>query len=116
MKLKWFAFDQNNSGGRFVHDDNVAECVFIQDVTAKRAVSRAEEFCDNSDSCPCCGDRWSIYVVCDDDGTDEPSMYDKTIWAVEPNRHRKQAKLHYFDGTVVTYTFGDPKPDAPVQP
>jgi len=107
VDLKWYCFSQNNSGGRFVHDDNVDEYVLIQDTSAARAVARAEQFCDNTDSCPCCGDRWSFWLS-DDDGNDEPTIYSTPIWKMQPSHFRNAAKLHYFDGTVKTYKFGNP--------
>jgi hypothetical protein len=72
--LKWFAFHQNNSGGEFVVEENVSEYVFVQAATAAEAIAVAERFCDNSDSCPCCGDRWSFWFIDDSDGADSPMI------------------------------------------
>jgi hypothetical protein len=100
-KLKWFTIHQNNSGGSFEVNDNVAHVVCIQDYTAQRAMDRAERFCDNYGSCPCCGDRWSFYAD-DAYGTDEPTMYGDTLDKVSPYFKGELAKLHYLEGRVET--------------
>jgi hypothetical protein len=107
MGLRWFTFNQNNSGGFFVRDENVCETVCIQASCAAEAVLRAAVFCDNSDSCPCCGDRWSFWVE-DSDGEEVPSVYGEPIAKLDPTYCRKSAKLHYSDGTVKTVEFGKP--------
>jgi hypothetical protein len=78
VPLKWYNFSQNNSGGSFVVDENVAEEIFIQAVSADEAIRKAEKFCDNSDSCECCGDRWSLWVR-ESDGHSEPNFYDGRV-------------------------------------
>lgn len=98
-KLKWFEFSQNNSGGYFVTDDKTSEWVFIQAADADEAIRRAEKFLDNSDSCECCGDRWSFWVR-DEDGTDTPMIYGKpaaehgSFWTEDFGR------LHYANGRI----------------
>lgn len=63
--LKWFEFDQNNSGGSFVVDDKVCHRLFIEAESFDDAVEKAEELgcywygVDKGMDCPCCGDRWS---------------------------------------------------------
>lgn len=103
--LKWFRFSQNNSGGRFVVDENVCEEVFIQAGNAEAAIAKAETFCDNSDSCECCGDRWSFYYVDDSDGYDVPTIYGKPIYEEEAGWFRNEARLHHADGRIETYQF-----------
>ncbi|WP_406867242.1 hypothetical protein [Paraburkholderia fungorum] len=106
VDLKWFRFSQNNSGGHFVVDENVCEEVFVQARSADEAIAKAETFCDNSDSCPCCGDRWSFRVDEDDIG-DEPTLYGELLSSMKKDYFRKQAKLHHFDGRVETFVFPD---------
>lgn len=63
---KFFIFDQNNSGGRFVIDSDagIGHIVFIEAQNAKeaniRAVSAGIHFdgVDDGTDCECCGDRW----------------------------------------------------------
>ncbi len=102
-ELLWFYFDQNNSGGRFVQDENVGEGVLVQDFSAEKAIERAREFMDNSDSCPCCGDRWSPEYVKDEDGTRDPLIYDKPLSEWKPFHHNGYCVLHHFGGKVTRY-------------
>lgn len=106
IDLKWFRFSQNNSGGYFVENENVCEYVFIQARSADEAVAKAETFCDNDDSCPCCGDRWS-FCVDDEDVADEPTLYGEPLSGVTKDSYRKSARLHYYDGRVEAVEFKD---------
>lgn len=62
--MKWFVFDQNNSGGSFVVNDKVCHRLFIEADSFDNAVEKAEELgcywngVDEGIDCPCCGDRW----------------------------------------------------------
>lgn len=87
-------------------DDNVCEVVFVQAHTADEAVAKARTFCDNSDSCPCCGDRWSFWVD-DSDGCPVPSMYGEPLECISADYFRKEARLHYIDGHIETLKFGE---------
>lgn len=54
-------FNQNNSGGSFDVDDDVCHRVVIEAADEKQAISIFEPMIENqSDSCPCCGNRWYI--------------------------------------------------------
>ena len=65
--LKWFEFNQNNSGGSFIVNDKVCHRLFIEAKSFDDAVEKAEElgcYWDgviNGVDCPCCGDRWSCW-------------------------------------------------------
>lgn len=62
--LKWFKFEQNNSGGSFDVDDKVCHRLFIEAESFDDAVEKAEELgcywhgVASGIDCPCCGDRW----------------------------------------------------------
>ena len=62
--MKWFKFNQNNSGGSFDVDDKVCHRLFIEAELFSDAVEKAEELgcywdgVDKGVDCPCCGDRW----------------------------------------------------------
>lgn len=99
VDLKWYCFSQNNSGGHFVTDANVAPVVFIQARSHEEAIAKAETFMDNSDSCRCCGDRWSFWLD-KDDGYDVPTMYGEPFNPSLP--YRDEARLHHFDGSITT--------------
>ena len=70
----WFNFDQNNSGGNFIVNDNVTHRVIIEADSEEEAIEIGENLgmywdgCDIGVDCPCCGDRW--YCA--------PSQIDKT--------------------------------------
>jgi hypothetical protein len=76
--LKWFTFNQNNSGGWFDVDDDVDITVIIQASDADEANHLAQKigiyFNGVSDrrDCRCCGSRWS---ACYGEGTDLPEIY-----------------------------------------
>ena len=65
--MSWYLFYQNNSGGRFVVNDNVCHRLFIEAESNDDAINTAEGIgCYWSGvalgiDCPCCGDRWSNY-------------------------------------------------------
>jgi hypothetical protein len=42
QSMKWFLFEQNNSGGYFIDNDSVCETVFIQARSAHEALNMAE--------------------------------------------------------------------------
>lgn len=97
--LLWFHFSQNNSGGRFVVNDDVAEDVFFQAPSAKDALVKAHAVLDESaaDWCPCCGERWDFYVE-DSDGTAVPMIYETPLTEAEETWCRKGAVVYFFDG------------------
>lgn len=108
--LLWFHFNQNNSGGYFVADDNVCEDVFIQAHSAADAIAKGETFMDNSDSCQCCGDRWSFWID-DADGRPVPMRYGEApVESEAPSFFHKTYKLHFYDGHVETHGFGVARP------
>jgi len=110
VRLRWFHFSQNNSGGYFIEDEQVAEDVYIQDVDADSAICRAGNiFAGRDDFCPCCGERWSYYIR-DEDGTDEPMYYGEPIRTSDAGVFSGKARLHYFDGTVKPYVMGSGEP------
>jgi hypothetical protein len=104
IDVKWFHFNQNNSGGKFVVNENVCEDVLIQAANAEQAIAKAHRIMDNSDSCPCCGDRWSFWVD-DSDGTEEPEIYGEKLSEKKRSLFRDEARLHHFDGRVETFVY-----------
>lgn len=95
-ELKWFHFDQNNSGGSFTLNDDVGEDVFIQAKDKQEATDRFDTL-DNDAGCwcECCGERWS---GCGDQ-EDIPRLYGKSIFdEYRPFSKNSYAVLHYADG------------------
>lgn len=111
VRVKWFRFNQTNCGGYFIRDEMVCEDVFFQDISADRAIARANAiFKDGRDSCCyCCGSRWDMGIN-DDDGTIEPKVYGQSIYSATADIHMREVRLHYLDGRVETYKYGQPRP------
>ena len=74
MKLTWFHYSQNNSGGFFDGPENV----LVQAHSAEEADSIAERHgiyfggVSSGRDCECCGNRWSMAYG---DGGEELSVY-----------------------------------------
>lgn len=105
---KFYTFDQNNPGGSFDRDDDLAEYVIIEALNADDANSRASAVgiyfngCEDEVDCRCCGDRWS--EVREKDGHDTPMIYDKPASAYEPyigDKGQIFCVVHYMDGRRV---------------
>lgn len=108
---KFFTFDQNNTGGTFIENDDLRRFVIIEAKNSARANSRAEAIgiyfdgCEDDIDCPCCGDRW-YRVLDDDDGYDVPHVYGTPIGdpvaSDTPNEwldlNYAQVVVHYADG------------------
>ena len=102
--LKWFNFNQNNSGGYYIENDEVGFDVYIQAVDAKTAIRKAEHvFSGHSEYCDCCGGRWSYYVD-DSDGFPEPQKYGEHL-EESKSWFGETAILHYANGKVERYTY-----------
>lgn len=107
----YFHFSQNNSGGSFDIDENVARHVIIQAHSVREAHRIASDVgiyfngCDSGQDCSCCGDRWSE-IWSDSDGTSTPLIYgedpekydDMFTRANQPICH-----VYKLDGTKITY-------------
>ena len=108
VDVKWYHVSQNNTGGTFRVDDNLAYHVFFQATSAKHAEAIADDILDNSGSCSCCGNRWDTYWD-EDDGYDVPSVYGDP-YIPERGKYKfcyvesaDYARLHYLDGRVVKW-------------
>lgn len=94
--MKFYYFDQNNSGGIFHQVDEAGNHdVIIEAPSADIANMIAEKhdvyFDDNFHrDCPCCGQRWS--PVSESDGEDLPHRYGEPIDLENPT-----AKIIYFE-------------------
>lgn len=62
--LKFYLFDQNNSGGNFDTDDKLCHRLLIEASSSEEATEIAEQLgcywngVDEGIDCECCGDRW----------------------------------------------------------
>lgn len=111
INTQFFTFNQNNSGGRFDNDRNLAQTVVIEAVTAEEANAKLTQFggyfngVDGGMDCESCGDRW--YQVYASDGTDKPMYYhmeltEDYIASYIARPEHPFAYIHYMDGTKTT--------------
>ena len=115
INLKWFTYDQNNSGGTFHYDEarGISTKVLIEAHSASEANRIAEGiglYFDGDGDCSCCGDRW--YSKWDSaEGTDEPMIYGVPVAGYVPDFFNRKWMdegqfeyfTHYLDGTIVGY-------------
>jgi hypothetical protein len=108
-ETRFFAYNQNNSGGVFDLTDNVTHWVIIEAGDATEANAKLEHFggyfngCESGRDCSCCGDRWYAQME-EDAGEPEPLVYGKTpaefvaensfLWMPDG----KEVVVHYADG------------------
>lgn len=115
VTTRFYPFVQNNSGGRYRLNLNngIAHNVIIEAKNYREANAKAEEIgmaFDMSDSCECCGSRWSEQWG-EQNGTEEPKLYDQTLkeFYTDPRGWFKDSTtvVHYYDGTVKIFTAKD---------
>lgn len=103
--LKWWCFNQNNSGGYFIKNKDVLEVVFIQATTEDEVRGLAEDiFCGYEEYCECCGERWSTGYI--GAGEDTPMIYGEKLIDVEKTFYREYAVLYSHNGDRAYYEFG----------
>lgn len=104
--MPFFHYRQNNSGGKFVRDNDVDKHVIIEADDAWRADERARDIGIYFDGvyrgldCDCCGDRWRESDAYG--GTPTPQIYGETIeLALLPLQRRdyQNMVIHFADGT-----------------
>lgn len=110
---KFYTFNQNNSGGYFIDDDiaGLSEYVIIEALNAKEAWDKLCSVIDSSmedawSYCGCCGERWSNFID-DEDGNKEPCIYGEPLSEVKKGLFRKDATVHYSDGTFKKFELLD---------
>jgi hypothetical protein len=107
----FYTFNQNNSGGYFVIDEKhgVCEHVIIEAETLGQADARLQAIGANvdgfSDWCNCCGERWSSSWMDDDDGTEQPMIYDTLVHEEVKDGFRTRCFVHHADGRIECVIF-----------
>lgn len=93
--LKWYHYDQNNSGGSFVNNDDVGEDVFIQAQSQEEAQAKFDSLDNEADNwCECCGERW--YSA---DEQDAPNIFGVYLSdGYSPFSSRSHAVVYHADG------------------
>ena len=103
----FYTYNQNNAGGNFHEDENLAHYVIIEagnaDEANRIAKSKGIYFygCSTGQDCECCGNRWPEKWE-DDKGKEEPLIYDES-----PKDHKPwmrsslgiYAYVYYLDNT-----------------
>jgi hypothetical protein len=100
FRLKWYEFDQNNSGGRYTEDDNNAQLVCIQAPNAEEANRIMRDRLDLN-YCDCCGERYSS-IWSDAEGSPVPSYGGQPLPEADSWRSTTSVRLHYYDGRIVS--------------
>ena len=105
--MKFYTFDQNNSGGYFIEDYElgIGEYIIIEAETAEKANEQLDIIGNRMgesfwDYCSCCGTRWG--GVSDSDGKDTPMIYSKSVYEEKTSWCEKVACIHYADGRIET--------------
>ena len=102
--MKFYTFDQNNSGGYYIQNDTfgICEVVIIEANNASTAWEKLKSLEDEVPNlfnyCGCCGERWSNWND-DNDGTETPCIYDTPLEEVKQSVFTKRAFVHYLDGS-----------------
>lgn len=115
--LKYFDFDQNNSGGTFDFDADkgISTKVIIQARDAEEAnylATRIGLYFDGYGDCSCCGDRWYRAYG---EGTEQPAIHGGSIqdWMTGPYftkwmaPDRPEVFVHRYDGAFIGLVYGD---------
>lgn len=105
VETKFFTFNQNNSGGYYIQNDDVDAFVIIEALDAENVIDKSYDIFENyQEYCSCCGRRWSDYID-DSDGKDEPMIFGKKIEELNENFWCRKNKviIYYFDNTKSIY-------------
>lgn len=109
--MKYYTFNQNNSGGSFIVDEKsgIDVIVVIEAATAEQANLIAKDKgiyfdgCDKNIDCNCCGDRW--YPADESAGSSFPSIYVESVYDAHCEMYKKLAYIHLLDGTIKKVDF-----------
>jgi len=100
----FYLFRQNNSGGKFIRNDNVDQFVFIEADSLESANSIAETvgiYFDGSNDCRCCGNRWSPFgEYTYDKPNAEPLINGEPIGEYTHNMFNTGVVIHYKNGLI----------------
>lgn len=102
--MKFYTYNQNNSGGLFTLDKErgLTHFVIIEAENSVAANNKAEDigiYFDGLGDCPCCGNRW--WPSDEDEGTETPEAYGKPVTEITGLRWMEaghEAVVHYADG------------------
>jgi hypothetical protein len=106
--VKFYLYDQNNSGGFFVYDENFGENVLIEARSSGEANEKMQDMgCYGHSVCDCCGERWSMFYGEDSWGVHKTAEEVIAKYAppavIDPQRpweRGQQLVIHYLDGRI----------------
>lgn len=104
-KTKFFTFDQNNTGGRFL--DNMPLFLIVEAIDSFQAddiaINNGVYFngCEIGLDCECCGDRWT--ESSNNDSSETPNIYGNPVEQFKSQWGNYVAKVIYLNGTVKEY-------------
>ena len=107
---KFYTFRQNNSGGYFYENKEVAKYLIIQTPSVDEANRKMKYITRNwSDYCECCGTRWDELGY--SDGTNEPTIYGESIYG-ELDKWSQGSTIVYFeDGAIERLRYPEEEED-----
>jgi len=95
----FYTYDQNNSGGYFIENENVREYLIIEADNVHEANSKMFDITeDYSEFCECCGARWDVIYGSDSEGKEEPMIYSTPVDEVEKEMFRNSCIIYYKNG------------------
>jgi hypothetical protein len=93
----FYTYDQNNSGGYFIENDDVREYLIIEADSVSEANDKMYDITeDYSEFCECCGERWDEFWG--EEGKDEPMIYSTPVNEVEKGMFRNSCIIYYKNG------------------
>jgi hypothetical protein len=101
---RFYLYDQNNSGGYFVYDENFGRNVLIEAHSPNEANEKmADMGCWSHGCCSCCGDRWHSFYSGDTYDVYQTVEEVMARCAPDPagpswNRKGEDLVVHYLDG------------------
>lgn len=105
--MAFFYYRQNNSGGHFIVNDDVAHYVIIEADTWRQANAKAEDiglYFDGDGDCPTCGTRWDSAEYTK--GSDVPSIYGAPLLEFKhsfPSYMEEKIYVYFKDNRKDTY-------------
>lgn len=93
----FYTYDQNNSGGYFIENDDVREYLIIEADSVDEANDKMYDVTeDYSEFCTCCGARWSSFWG--EEGKEEPMIYDIPVNDVVKEMFTNSCIIYYKNG------------------
>lgn len=98
--MSFYTFYQNNVGGEYIVNEDIACFVIVEAKNAEEAESKIRDITeDYDDYCDCCGSRWNLDVF-ENMANDEPMAYGVNV------RERKVYQGFSDNKTIIYYSNG----------